>query len=828
MRIRKNAKLSSLINLTRAKSVHVCELNQSPWDVIPSTQEPYPSYLHHRFEPEDIFNGNGSLGDSIGAVESVASMMDNEDKSIMKVERDYRRRGRDENSSLTSKKAGNRRGRAGAANKGQSSTSNPYELYYYFGSGPSWRRRGGNNSEMRENYCRGRGDILRCDSRGPKRGYKIGAASFLPINFLLLLWKIGPPSSVKDDRVIIESIDHSARICILRLKSPGHSSYKSGKMEQSKLGFQLGGYITFRHMESWKSYNREFHGSDKSSSKYQHKPFTTIVYSVLKMEHNRTRCFYPRQGCSSSKTVDGSGKFSNASTSGVVLLLSSHESYAAQLPPLLCLFRLFGWSPSSTAVVRGKDLSPTRCGFCALEVSVPLGSLDNHVAHQDPMELNAVQTSPMENVLTAPQPPDSPPSNSYKQTAQLSGGSPTTNSSSNFITGRISRIRRADMGGFLGLGVRVDLTSRGIRHAPEVRLMLSCDTQVGFSHIGRYESHCKIEPDLISILVERWRPETHTFQLPCGECTITLEDVSMHLGLPVDRDVISGMAHGSWTALCRDYLGRVPESFNGGQIPLNWLDVNFWELSEDVSDDEVKMYAWACILQLIGGLLMPDKTRNQFQWRCVERLTTGKMLSADVSFCCSLGHAIPPELRGPSDVWMVMVPLICYAIVEWHSIDRVLWQFSCFQPISKASRNMDELHSTDRRGKSDTDWLVKHHAWVVLWEDRHRLPHKVSIYDDLLTMLMIIMSGSTVMGNRFLLSKVLSMSDGIVSHTPPGSLFYGGATSLSVSHQQNVFSHDDDDDDGDDDSEDSQPVMKKSSRDRQPPPCGTHSHRRHR
>ncbi|XP_039008010.1 uncharacterized protein LOC120135940 [Hibiscus syriacus] len=186
MRIRKNAKLSSLINLTRAKSVHVCELNQSPWDVIPSTQEPYPSYLHHRFEPEDIFNGNGSLGDSIGAVESVASMMDNEDKSIMKVERmiiddeeetkigdqfgfhthcEDEGKGSKQNcslkscchdngnnpSSLTSKKAGNRRGRAGAANKGQSSTSNPYELYYYFGSGPSWRRRGGNNSEMREN-----------------------------------------------------------------------------------------------------------------------------------------------------------------------------------------------------------------------------------------------------------------------------------------------------------------------------------------------------------------------------------------------------------------------------------------------------------------------------------------------------------------------------------------------------------------------------------------------------------------------------------------------------------------------------------------------------
>ncbi|KAE8699589.1 putative coated vesicle membrane protein [Hibiscus syriacus] len=118
--------------------------------------------------------------------------------------------------------------------------------------------------------------------------------------------------------------------------------------------------------------------------------------------------------------------------------------------------------------------------------------------------------------------------------------------------------------------------------------------EVGFSHIGRYEGYCKIEPYLISALVERWRPETHTFNLPCGECTIILEDVSMHLGVPVDGDVISGMKH----------------------------DVNFRELSEDASDDEVKMYARACILQLIGELLMPNKSRNQVHSRPLTRAIT--------------------------------------------------------------------------------------------------------------------------------------------------------------------------------------------------------------
>ncbi|KAK8693542.1 hypothetical protein V6N13_071120 [Hibiscus sabdariffa] len=188
MRIRKNAKLSARLDSpgSRAESVHVCELNQSPWDVIPFAQEPYPSCLHHQLEPEDSFNGNGSLGDSVGAVESVASMMDGEDKPIMKVQGmvinddeemkmgdrfGFQTQCEDEGngskqdcslkscahdngndpSSLTSKKAGNRRGRARAGKKGPSAALNPYEFYYYSGFGPSWGRRRGGSSEMRKN-----------------------------------------------------------------------------------------------------------------------------------------------------------------------------------------------------------------------------------------------------------------------------------------------------------------------------------------------------------------------------------------------------------------------------------------------------------------------------------------------------------------------------------------------------------------------------------------------------------------------------------------------------------------------------------------------------
>ncbi|KAE8711218.1 hypothetical protein F3Y22_tig00110300pilonHSYRG00045 [Hibiscus syriacus] len=122
---------------------------------------------------------------------------------------------------------------------------------------------------------------------------------------------------------------------------------------------------------------------------------------------------------------------------------------------------------------------------------------------------------------------------------------------------------------------------------------------------------CKLEHVLISALIERWRPETHTFHLPCGEATITLEDVSMHLGLPVDENMMCGMADDDWQSMCIDYLGAAPPEFNGGRIALSWLKANFEVLNENASEDQTKACARAYILRIIGVILMPDKYRNQ-------------------------------------------------------------------------------------------------------------------------------------------------------------------------------------------------------------------------
>ncbi|RYR07482.1 hypothetical protein Ahy_B05g074842 [Arachis hypogaea] len=63
------------------------------------------------------------------------------------------------------------------------------------------------------------------------------------------------------------------------------------------------------------------------------------------------------------------------------------------------------------------------------------------------------------------------------------------------------------------------------------------------SHSAWHTCQCfylfEYDNPLISTFVERWHPKIHTFHLLWGECTITLEDVAMQLGLPIDSKPVS-------------------------------------------------------------------------------------------------------------------------------------------------------------------------------------------------------------------------------------------------------------------------------------------------
>ena len=48
----------------------------------------------------------------------------------------------------------------------------------------------------------------------------------------------------------------------------------------------------------------------------------------------------------------------------------------------------------------------------------------------------------------------------------------------------------------------------------------------------------KLDRSLLTALVDRWRPETHTFHLSCGEMAPTLQDVAYLLGLPIVGEAV--------------------------------------------------------------------------------------------------------------------------------------------------------------------------------------------------------------------------------------------------------------------------------------------------
>ncbi|MFQ6665958.1 hypothetical protein Gotur_032495 [Gossypium turneri] len=87
-------------------------------------------------------------------------------------------------------------------------------------------------------------------------------------------------------------------------------------------------------------------------------------------------------------------------------------------------------------------------------------------------------------------------------------------------------------------------------HGPPSPLVENYLREVGFWHVTTVGRGCKLDPKLISAFIERWRPETHTFHLPCGECTITLEDITLQLGLLVDGyPVTESVQSGDWGAM---------------------------------------------------------------------------------------------------------------------------------------------------------------------------------------------------------------------------------------------------------------------------------------
>ncbi|MBA0817611.1 hypothetical protein Gohar_021532, partial [Gossypium harknessii] len=134
--------------------------------------------------------------------------------------------------------------------------------------------------------------------------------------------------------------------------------------------------------------------------------------------------------------------------------------------------------------------------------------------------------------------------------------------------------------------------------------------EVGFWYVTTIGRGCKLDPKLISALIERWRPKTHIFHLSCGECIITSEDVQLQLGLLVDGSALTESVQSvDGGNICYDLLGTILDNIYEGQIEMGWLRDIFLKSENGSTEVERIRYARAYILEMIGDYLMLDLSR---------------------------------------------------------------------------------------------------------------------------------------------------------------------------------------------------------------------------
>ncbi|KAD4386262.1 hypothetical protein E3N88_26431 [Mikania micrantha] len=222
-----------------------------------------------------------------------------------------------------------------------------------------------------------------------------------------------------------------------------------------------------------------------------------------------------------------------------------------------------------------------------------------------------------------------------------------------------------------------------------------------------------VDHALITALVERWRPETHTFHLTVGEATVTLQDVNILWGLPIEGEPVSGVDFSfklnELIERCELLLGFTPSNTDivGGRIKLvcllNQLENDF---PENPNALQCTQRARLIILYLCGGTLFPDSTNSKFAW------TPYDSIMERLPFICRNGEAS----------WTSECFLILWEVVEPHHSSRVMRQFGLLQnipnPIPLTMNQHHTIYNLNRGGKLNKDWLRHHQQYVSSWNQR--------------------------------------------------------------------------------------------------------------
>ncbi|MBA0723125.1 hypothetical protein Golax_003734 [Gossypium laxum] len=136
--------------------------------------------------------------------------------------------------------------------------------------------------------------------------------------------------------------------------------------------------------------------------------------------------------------------------------------------------------------------------------------------------------------------------------------------------------------------------------------------------------------------------------------------------------------------LCDAFLGKVLNKFQDGQIKMKWLKDNFNKLDDHAIALKKEQYAQAFIPRIIGGILMPNKSRNLVKpWA---------------------------ELRGTTEATQK------YPVVVRSTIESRVWMEAKYSTVTQ---DIEALYKLDLQGKNDKNWRELHKKYINIWDYRN-------------------------------------------------------------------------------------------------------------
>jgi hypothetical protein len=129
---------------------------------------------------------------------------------------------------------------------------------------------------------------------------------------------------------------------------------------------------------------------------------------------------------------------------------------------------------------------------------------------------------------------------------------------------------------------------------------------------------------LLPALVDRWRPETHSFHLPCGKMTVGMQDTTMILSVPLEGLPVSEIIQSpGWRDMVELHIGvgvRPPDaderdaSKKTSGANTVWLRQHFTVCPQGAAEVVVERHTRVWLWHFVATILLPDAAGNTMSW----------------------------------------------------------------------------------------------------------------------------------------------------------------------------------------------------------------------